>query len=330
MMRDLPTGEDPAAYRVHQSANAWRWEFLRRRADYRDDWSRFHVEWLEKKLPECKSRPLPKGVRSWKSHFKDIAEMPNYAQREKYAVSHLVNPALEWDPYRFLGVLLSEPEHICAQARRSTPPELHAYERRFEAFYLEYWARQNALKEAGIVTAHIDLKQSLERQLAYIKVWTKKAQAELPKHGAVSQRRWSLWATYLRMLDLDRLGVSLRDIAAACIQKPATVGRIIRSRRRFALHSNRRSTSRKLSRSAAEKICRIEILSLSRLHLLARCCQVRNVARIRSITGDCDGSSAYATGLQVRAEGTHGLGRYLASRKRKARPHPSGKDGPRR
>jgi hypothetical protein len=196
-----------------RSLSAWRWEFLRRRRDYRADWTEVHAEWQEQEVRHFADVPLPAGVSSWPDHFADIAHLPGDQQVQKYGVRHLVNPTCEWSPYRFLGVFMSRAARLREAARRSLPADLRGYEKRFEYAYALQMAQHDAIRRSDILTAHIDLRQPLAPQLQHLKGWAEKVQEELPKL-AVSNRMEGKWEMYLRMLDLELQGRGPSAIAA--------------------------------------------------------------------------------------------------------------------
>ena len=65
----VPDWRDAAAYEVQRSPRQWRWEFLRRRQDYREDWLMHYEPGRKEALAIFGNMPLPEGVTSWEEHF---------------------------------------------------------------------------------------------------------------------------------------------------------------------------------------------------------------------------------------------------------------------
>src|SRR4051794_6937886 len=74
----VPDWRDTAAYSRAENTRLgrWRWEFLRRRQDYREDW-RLHFERAYRRnVAVYGALPCPEGVRSWEEHFAHFANAP--------------------------------------------------------------------------------------------------------------------------------------------------------------------------------------------------------------------------------------------------------------
>ena len=103
----IPDWMDPSAYPHPEKANEelWKWEFLRRREDYREDWMTFAERTYKRHLKEAKAsngkmsgwKPYLHNMGNPKKTPKDlefVAEMPN--AYGKYGLLYLPNPA---NPY---------------------------------------------------------------------------------------------------------------------------------------------------------------------------------------------------------------------------------------
>ncbi|MDK1022519.1 MAG: hypothetical protein QGD90_12895, partial [Candidatus Hydrogenedentes bacterium] len=85
--------------------SVWRWQFLRRRSDYREDWLLHHEQSFRQNVANSRNLPAPEGLASWAEHFAHIADMPLQfiegsetgvsGHIEKYGVRRLLDPAVE-------------------------------------------------------------------------------------------------------------------------------------------------------------------------------------------------------------------------------------------
>ena len=94
---NIPDWRDADSYPTPQGLNdtLWRWEFLRRRSDYRQDWERYGQETYQchvadSKDPQCPTRFGKKVLPP--DHPKFLAKMSNAL--EKYHLHGLPNPAI--------------------------------------------------------------------------------------------------------------------------------------------------------------------------------------------------------------------------------------------
>jgi hypothetical protein len=90
----VPDWRDAAAYEVNRSPRQWRWEFLRRRQDYREDWLKHYEPGRREALAIFGDSPLPEGVTSWKEHFSGCARFPDSAW--KYGIAPMLDPARQY------------------------------------------------------------------------------------------------------------------------------------------------------------------------------------------------------------------------------------------
>ena len=71
----VPDWRDASAYEIDRSPRQWRWEFLRRRQDYREDWLMHYEPGVREALAIYGDKPLPEGVHSWEDHFSGHAQI---------------------------------------------------------------------------------------------------------------------------------------------------------------------------------------------------------------------------------------------------------------
>ena len=94
----IPDWKDPSTYPDIEKTpkTVWKWEFLRRREDYRDDWLTYAPLTYQQKLGENKTKKKNQGpkclVTPEDPNF--LAEMPD--SQEKYKLALLPNPVNPW------------------------------------------------------------------------------------------------------------------------------------------------------------------------------------------------------------------------------------------
>lgn len=173
----------------------WRWEFLRRRADYRQDWEKYYQSTYEYDVtcandPNYPTRYRQKVVAPDHPAFK--ARMPN--SLEKYHLSGLPNPAIS-KPW-----MLSFDSHYGRMYFGQGPEWLGGGEE--VRLCLSEWH----------VAAVFDLKKPLSAQMDKVKGDL----LEWQEHqvGKKLERRKSRdeWPLYLRVLDAVAMGISYREI----------------------------------------------------------------------------------------------------------------------
>lgn len=98
----LPDWRDADEYPITLSDDLWRWEFLRRREDYRNDWERSYpatAEWYRSHTPEDAFRGINYLGHVLHDNFFNGPESPNFcAQMEgslpKYGLIGMPNPTI--------------------------------------------------------------------------------------------------------------------------------------------------------------------------------------------------------------------------------------------
>lgn len=177
----------------------WRWEFLRRRADYRQDWANFYPQTYEYNLGCARNPSYPTRFNKPvfpPDHPAFKARMPN--SLEKYHLSGLPNPAIA-KPW-----MLS-----------------------FDSDYGRIYFGQGPDWMAGgdevslclpewKVAAVFDLKRPLNGQIEKIKADLTEWQSHQVGKKLERRKRRDEWPLYLRILDALDLGV-----------RPAEIGRVL-------------------------------------------------------------------------------------------------------
>ena len=173
----VPDWRDTASYPRPDTARLgrWRWEFLRRRHDYREDWL-LHFE-----RNYCRSNavygglPCPAGVRSWEEHF-------------AYSVN-----VLEIGMRYGTGSLLIDPaQSECALNlfHRSGGVLQFASEEHFEI-----------LRRDMVAPYQFDLKKPLANQFKDAEKYLRMLQKEHEIVPESRRRQVSKWPRYLQVID---------------------------------------------------------------------------------------------------------------------------------
>lgn len=173
----------------------WRWEFLRRRADYRQDWEKYYQATYEYDVacandPKYPTRYRQKVVSPDHPAFK--ARMPN--SLEKYHLSGLPNPAIS-KPW-----MLSFDSNYGRIYFGQGPDWLGGGEE--ISLCLSEWR----------VAAVFDLKKSLLPQLDKVKTDLLEWQEYQVGRNLDRRKSRDEWSLYLRVLDGVELGVPFREI----------------------------------------------------------------------------------------------------------------------
>lgn len=185
----VPDWRDGDAYEAELSMAQWRWEFLRRREDYRVDWALHFEPSFRRNAEAFRGLPVPSGVASWDDHFSAIAEMPGC--REKYGTAYLLDPSLKApNP----GLFVVQAPYGVRYASEETFDKNEAGGQKLMAF---------------------DLRRPLPEQLRKAKDYLERLQAEL--HGKPDGKRAHIgkWPTYLRVLDARDAGETFEAIGTA-------------------------------------------------------------------------------------------------------------------
>jgi len=173
----------------------WRWEFLRRRADYRQDWEKYFQSTFEYDVacandPKFPTRYRQKVVPPDHPAFK--ARMPN--SLEKYHLSGLPNPSIS-KPW-----MLSFDSNYGRIYFGQGPDWLGGGEE--ISLCLSEWR----------VAAVFDLKKPLGPQLDKVKTDLLEWQEHQVGRNLDRRKSRDEWPLYLRVLDGVELGVPFREI----------------------------------------------------------------------------------------------------------------------
>jgi hypothetical protein len=185
----VPDWRNAAAYEAQRSPRQWRWEFLRRRQDYREDWL-MHYEPSRREAPAIfGNMPLPEGVTSWEDHYSGIASFPDSAW--KYGIAPLIDPSRtcsEFELWQFFQI---------------TPP-----------YFLHFASRERfqEMKDTGHALVAFDLNRPLGEQLRSAKARLKRAQVELLGSASDWRRHEDKWPLYLRVIDARDAGETWESI----------------------------------------------------------------------------------------------------------------------
>jgi hypothetical protein len=172
----IPNWRNVEAYSSNLTFDQWRWQFLRRREDYREDWLRYSEESYKNNMQDFKYVPLPSGIYSWHDHFSKIADMPGC--NKKYGVRFLYNPAIETAPK--LGFFVGKAPFITQFIGKDS---------------------YNDKKKAGIHALSFDLTLPLQEQLSKANKYLTKLQRELYGKPKAQRKHTMKWPTYLRVID---------------------------------------------------------------------------------------------------------------------------------
>lgn len=218
----------------------WRWQFLRRRPDYREDWHLYHEPTFRRNMEMYQSLPVPEGVTSWADHFSRIAEMPGVWDEDsgtlicghivKYGVSFLLDPAVDDPPLNLFGrpkeaqMLRLEERHTSTRYKPLKVLELRSsleragLQRKDAHRLIEsdmQRERREIRKKAGIYSHDFDLTEPLAPQFKQATFQLGAIQEEL-YGGARKQRKQrkhqAKWPLYLRVLDARDAGETYQKI----------------------------------------------------------------------------------------------------------------------
>jgi hypothetical protein len=185
----VPDWRNAAAYEAQRSPRQWRWEFLRRRQDYREDWLMHYEPSRREALAIFGNMPLPEGVTSWEDHYSGIASFPDSAW--KYGIAPLVDPS-----------------RTCSEF------ELWQYFQHEHPYLLRFASRERfgEIEDTGRAVVVFDLNKPLSEQLR--KAERKLRISQVNKFGSVSVRRphEQRWPVYLRAIDARDAGERLETI----------------------------------------------------------------------------------------------------------------------
>lgn len=202
--QQLQTGTEPnwtdgSTYPQSESLNdtLWRWEFLRRRADYRQDWEKYYQSTYEYDVACANDPNYPTRYRKKvfsPDHPAFKARMPN--SLEKYHLVGLPNPAI-LKPW-----MLSFDSKYGRIYFGQGPDWLGGSEE--VSLCLSEWS----------VAAVFDLKKPLLPQMDKVKIDLLEWQEYQVGRNLERRKYRDEWPLYLRLLDAVDLGIPFRDIGS--------------------------------------------------------------------------------------------------------------------
>ncbi len=198
-----PHWTDEDTYPQTESINDtfWRWEFLRRRADYRADWEKYFRSTYEYDVACANDPNYPTRFRKKvfsPDHPAFKARMPS--SLEKYHLSGLPNPAIS-KPW-----MLSFDSNYGRMYFGQGPDWLGGGEE--VSLCLSEWR----------VAAVFDLKKSLVPQLEKVKADLLEWQGHQVGRNLERRKCRDEWPLYLRVLDGVELGVPFREIGKTLLE----------------------------------------------------------------------------------------------------------------
>jgi hypothetical protein len=189
----VPVWRDGGAYPECDTTplSGWRWQFLRRRQDYREDWLLHFDRAYRHLIAAFAGSPLSEGMLSWEDHFSRAVSVPEIA--DKYGTrSILLDPAIE-----YLSPGLFRPRGGILRAASKTA--FQEYEHEMIMPYL------------------FDLKEPLAGQLKAAEVHLGRLRDELGMVPEGRRRQVRKWPLYLRVLDARDAGATFDEIGAQLI-----------------------------------------------------------------------------------------------------------------
>jgi hypothetical protein len=185
----VPHWRDAAAYEIDRTPRQWRWEFLRRRQDYREDWLKHYEPSRREALGIFGDQPLPEGVTSWEEHYSGCASYPDSAW--KYGIAPLIDPSRACSEFELWQYFQNEHPYVLRFASRD----------RFEELY-----------DTGRAVVVFDLNEPLAAQLRKAMAGLQRTQAELRGSVLDLRRHENKWPLYLRAIDARDAGETLESI----------------------------------------------------------------------------------------------------------------------
>ena len=192
----VPDWRDASAYPQPDTTplNRWRWEFLRRRQDYREDWLLYFDRSYRRRVAGFANTPCPEGVRSWEERFSQSANELGLCDRYGTGAK-LIDPAISYHPIT-----------LCSLFRPTNGVLGFASESRLEQM------------EREMITPYLfDLKKPLLEQMKAAEKYLRLLQKEHEIVPESRRRQISKWPLYLRILDAYDAGATYRKIGDALI-----------------------------------------------------------------------------------------------------------------
>lgn len=177
----LPNGLDESAYPTRLKLAQWRWQFLRRRVDYRQAWA---------DIFSVAPKPSDPGFKTWEATYSDYP-------RGVFGMLFVLDPSVPIAPF---GLFVREPPFPVDYASGET---------------FDRWA------DAGIQAVTFDLNKRLAPQLRLVGKSLERAQKEWLGGAPPDRQRPDKWRLYLRVLDAVEHGIPYSKIAAALRPKIA-------------------------------------------------------------------------------------------------------------
>lgn len=174
------------------SLRQWRWEFTRRRSDYRENWLLHFASCYQRDVTTYANIRCPEGVVSWGDHFSHVANCPN----------------IDFG-YGTGGTLIDPAERLCP-----IPIFFRRVGGVLEMNDLKYY-RPKEVDE--IVLYKFDLRVPLAEQIKSAEQHLKLLQEEKGIVVETKRRQVSKWPRYLRIIDARDAGVPYEEIGESLI-----------------------------------------------------------------------------------------------------------------
>jgi hypothetical protein len=169
----------------------WRWEFLRRRHDYRECWLLHYARNYRHNVATYRNLPCPEGVRSWEEHFAGSAFAEEVGDRFGTR-GRLIDPSAAVYAFNLF--------------RRTGGVLQYASEGEFET-----------LRRAGMAHYQFDLNKPLADQLKAAENHLRRLQAEFGIVPESRRRQVSKWPRYLQVIDAREDGATFEEIGETLI-----------------------------------------------------------------------------------------------------------------
>lgn len=182
----VPDWHNDSYYPNDLTTDQWRWEFLRRNKDYREDWLLHFFSSYQYNLKAYKNVPIDEGIESWEQHFSSTAEMP--CSRDKYGINYLLDPS---QPSSEINLFAAQSGFLVTHA---LPDQLAQF------------------SQDNIKLLAIDLKQPLPEQFKKAKIFLTKIQEEIIDKVPSQRKHTDKWPLYLRILDAHDSGDTWAEI----------------------------------------------------------------------------------------------------------------------
>jgi hypothetical protein len=183
----VPDWRDPEAYEKHRTARQWRWEFLRRRADYREDWLLRYEPSRRRWLAAYQSTRLPPGVTSWEERFRHFA-YGSLETKERYGLVTLLDPSLDASDRLLMHVMAVTAAYFIRSA--IAEDELLSMEKHGRSAYV------------------FDLNEPIGAQIELARKNLQLMQSDMAVDLAQQRKHLDKWPLYLRVIDARDTGAT--------------------------------------------------------------------------------------------------------------------------